>query len=583
MSSNRQELQLCLDNRVNVSNESVGLVEISATNANYFEIPADGGATAYTSQILFSQIVTPSLYNTLVSRNPRLRYTVTVTVDTTIADGLVLSNPFLAGVNAPNGVFRAFPFQSVCDTISLILNGSTTTMNSRQVLSAVQRHLPKEFLKSQSTECPCQSDNLALLVSDAAGSVTSSQVLSSYKNSDGTTRASFNPVSVNYNTPAAGFGATHVCCNYVFDVSEPILISPFSLYDRETYLGNINTMSLFFNFSNMVDMLVGSGAGFAPASFQMSITNAQLELAYLQVSNEIVQIPRLVSYPYENLTYFPKTSPVNFATITQLAPGDGNNAIPQTASITTDTLRFSSMPELIYIINRIPIQQRNGSTRASTALADCFAGIGDNNGKANFQVNIGTKSGQLATASVKTIWRMSVANGSNQSWNEFLNNGAVIILNPVKDLGVDLAAGDILPSENGYVNFQVNMMINNAPYLQSSYLTAIPSIETLVIPVYKGTVNLTPDGCIFSLGELSHREIETALKVQPKDGSMLSNEVFQPTVKAGSLFGSLKSLVGKGASAVKSAMANPIVQKGIDYLASQQGGAMTAAGLKKRR
>lgn len=581
MSSNRQELQLCLDNRVNVSKESVGLVEISATNANYFEIPADGGSAAYTSQILFSQIVTPSLYNTLVSRNPRLRYTVNVIVDTTIANGLVLSNPFLAAANRPSAVFRAFPFQSVCDTISLILNGSTTTMNSRQVLSAVQRHLPKEFIKSQSTECPCQPDNLALLVADAGA--TSSQVLSSYTNSDGTSRASFNPVSVRYTTPTAGFGNGHVCANYVFDVSEPILISPFSLYDRETYLANINTMSLFFNFSNMNDMFVGSGAGINPASYQMTLTNAQLELTYLQVSSDVVQIPRLVSYPYENLTYFPKTTTVNFATITQLTVADAASAVAQTATITTDTLRFSSMPELIYIINRIPIQQRTGLSAASSLLADCFAGLGDNNGKANFQVNIGTKSGQLATASVKTIWRMSVANGSNQSWNEFLNNGAVIILNPVKDLGIDLAAGDILPSENGYVNFQVNMMINNQPYLQSSYLTAIPSIETLVIPVYKGTVNLTPDGCIFSLGELSHREIETALKSQPKDGSMVSNEVFQPTVKAGSLFGSLKSLVGKGASAVKSAMANPLVQQGIDYLASQHGGGMTAAGLKKRR
>jgi hypothetical protein len=581
MSSNRQELQLVLDNRVNVSADSVGLVEISATNANYFEIPADGGAVSYTSQILFSQIVTPSLYNTLVSRNPRLRYTVTVNVDTTVANGLVLSNPFLAEVNAPNAGLRAFPFQSVCDTVSLILNGSTTTINSRQVLSAIQRHLPKEFLKSQATECPCMPDNSALLITDADR--ISNQVLSSYRNSDGTTRGSFNPINLYYNTPADGFGQGHLCANYVFDVSEPILMSPFSLYDRETFLANINTMSLYFNFSNVKDMFVASGTGVAPASFQVSLSNAQLELTYLQVSNDIVQIPRLVSFPYENITYFPRTTPVGWTAITQPA-GDANATLTyQSATITSDTLRFSSMPELIYIINRIPLQNRTGTTQASTILADCFAGLGDLNGKANFQVNIGTKSGQLATASVKTIWRMSVANGSNQSWNEFLNNGAVVIINPVKDLGIDLSAGDILPSENGYVNFQVNMMINNQPFLQSNYLTAIPNIETLVIPVYKGTVNLTPDGCIFSLGELSHREIETALKSQPKDGSMVSNEVFQPTVKAGSLFGSLKSLVGKGASAIKSAMANPMVQQGIDYLASQHGGGMTAAGLKKRR
>ena len=54
MASNRTDLTLMLDNRANVSKETVGLVKISGNNINVFEIPADG--TTFPTQITFNNI-----------------------------------------------------------------------------------------------------------------------------------------------------------------------------------------------------------------------------------------------------------------------------------------------------------------------------------------------------------------------------------------------------------------------------------------------------------------------------------------------------------------------------------------------
>ena len=54
MASNRTDLTLMLDNRANVSKETVALVKISGNNINVFEINADG--TTYPTQITFNNI-----------------------------------------------------------------------------------------------------------------------------------------------------------------------------------------------------------------------------------------------------------------------------------------------------------------------------------------------------------------------------------------------------------------------------------------------------------------------------------------------------------------------------------------------
>ena len=320
MASNRIDLTLMLDNRANVSKETVGLVKISGQNINVFEINADG--SSFPTQITFNNIVVPNYQNTIVSRNVRVRYQLAVRCDQTVTTaaspvmpsnlGNVVGGTTYGGTTNATGVIntvlRAFPLQSVCNNVQVIINGATTTLNSQQCLSALQRTLPFGWIKQQATECPCMADNQTYFGNCLDGTYggagtargNSNQVFSSATNSDGTTRGSFQAMT---QTIAGGI------CTYNFDISESILISPFTIYDDEVWLSNINTMSLQFNYSSLLDMLLYGNAIVNPASaVTCTVTNPRLELSYMQLSPDLVSIPRVTTLPYENIVYFPKNN-----------------------------------------------------------------------------------------------------------------------------------------------------------------------------------------------------------------------------------------------------------------------------------
>jgi len=622
MSSNREDIQLVLDNRVNVSKTTHALVKVSGNNVNYFEVLSDS-AGPYNGIINFNSIITPSLASTVISRNPRIRYTVQITVDETQGVAFpapsyypVFPNNVLNSAVVANTVLRAFPLQSITSTLSLTINGATTTLNSRMMLDWIQRRLDKHWVMNQATECPCQPDNLAGLVADgnqtpalasgagslvsltvtgagaitdvngvavAAGTYTASvaesnfnqlshanQVLSRYENSLGANRASFKPISITptYEVTAVGTSNARVI---VFEISEPLIISPFTTYDNETFLANINTMSMVFNLQNNKDMLVSAlsnlvlpaptGTGYNPACItdaNFKISDARLEWEYIQVPQDLVTIPPVVSYPYENLIYFNK----------QFSAVNGGNNM---SGINSDTIRFSAQPDLIAIYARQTLNNRDASTPQRTAITDTFFGIGQwssGSSLAGVSFNYGVKSGLLASASAKTLFRISKRNGWKGSWNDWCNGQAVLLLSPTLDLGLDLQAGDCLPGEAAAnQNFQCNMVFNDQPFQYAGCSQAQYALELMVCPVYRGVINITPNSALFNLGELSHSEVHQALQTQPKDGRMISDEVVKPTVQGGSLFGTLKSLVGTTANALKSDLG----QKALGYVASMAG------------
>jgi len=595
MSSNREDVQLVLDNRCNISKASHALVRVSGNNINYFETPADTPGN-YESIITFNSIITPSLASTLISRNPRIRYTVTITLDETqsaVSFPRAAYYPVFPDVVAnsayvPNTVLRAFPLQSICGTLSTTINGATTTINSRMLLDLVQRKLDKNFVMNQASECPAAPDNLAGLVVDTnapqltingtTGSIVAplvagantvynfsshaNQVLSKYENSLGANRASFRPISItpSYQATAPGASNNRVI---VFEVSEPILQSPFTQHDNEAFLCNINTMSMIWNLQQKNDMLISAlaldgASGFAPACLtSLNLSEARLEWTYIQVPQDLVSIPAVASYPYDNLVYFNKT-------YTGVAVGNNMSGIQ------TDTIRFNCQPDLIMVAARLPRANRAAVTAADTCKADIFFGMGQwsqSPGLAGISVNYGVKNGLLSGCSNKTLFRISKRNGYKGSWNDWCNGQAVLYLNPVLDLGIDLNSGDSLPMENAAnQNFQINLTLNAQPFNYAGVnLGANTDLEVIVAPVYKGVVTITPNNALFNLGELSRSEVMQALAVQPKSGQMITDEHVNPTVKGAGLFSSLKSLVGKTADALKSDVGQKALSMGLDF------------------
>jgi hypothetical protein len=535
--------KLFLDNRINVSDMTTSVVRISGQQINYFRIQPDG--SNFPSQIVFNNIITPSLSNTLVGKNIRLRYQVAVTGAGT--NDVALPKP-AGAVNAPiDGVLRAYPLQSIANSITLTINGSSSVVSQRQILSALERCDKKSLREGTESEAPTQPDNLACLVPDATGRL-SQQVLSPYQNSDGTTRGSFTAYSWSGT-------ATN---EYYFDVCESLLISPLSAEPNEVALPNINTLSLQINYNTLLDMLVfgsvgGSQAVYGVAGLTVTISNPVLELTYFSVANSIVQIPRMYETDYTNLVYFPKTQ-ANLA----------SNALGQVTA-QSDTLRFTSTPALIYIFLRPQMQLRDSAQPAGACLADFFFPLGvtppatTGNVLPNFNITFGNRSGLLSSMSTQQAFKMSVRNGFQGGWREWLNAGCVLIINPALDLGLDLAQGDTISGSTGSVNFQYQATYNNANVLYANAIAGSPvatyggnpiPTELVIVVAYAGKCVLTADNCVFTTGFLSEAEVDALLKTAPKTGEMVSDEVLKPSIQGAGLFSKAKSVLGHVARGV---------------------------------
>jgi len=523
-----------LDNRVNVSSTYTQLVPYTGQNVNQFEVPADG--SSYPTQIYFNNIVTPGgLNSTLVGRNVRIRYTLTVDGGVAGAGQIGLpQNPFVA-IQAPTASLRAFALNSICDTITVQINGASTTCNSRQILSATQRFISKEYLTREALEGPVMADNRAALLADqvvtaavaAAGAVTalnpvSNQPLSRYENSLGATRGSFLPLSY---TATGGGGGNHAI--WVFEISEPIMVSPFCLWDNEVFLGQLNTMSIQMNYSGLQDMFVSSQAYNALTAV---ISNPRLELCYIQTEPALTTIARTLKYDYENVVYFPQIWSTGAA-----AGAAFNSQFP------SQTLRLQTMPKMIYAFARNPI-----STRQGGIASDCFYGIGQDSGSAGVSIQIGTRTGLLASASTKTLFRMACDNGYNSTFEDWTyGSGSVLAINPVKQLGISLGSDSLPGTVSGNVNLQIAFNINSKPFEYAGVLAQVPAqLEVMIVVVYGGDMTIMADTALFNLGTLTESEVDSLVK---RNKSLVGSEAVASTMPEGrGLFAKGKTIVGHG-------------------------------------
>ena len=572
--------KLFLDNRINVSEMSSTPVRISGQQINYYSINPDG--TSFPAQIIFNNIITPSLSNTLVGRNIRLRYQ--VAVGTGNATDALFPKPQAGIASTVQGVLRAYPLQSICNAITLTINGSSSVVSQRQVLSALQRAEKMSLKKGVETQCPTQADNLAVLIPDVAGSaghVSSGQVLSQYINSpDASTRGSFNAY-------AYSGGATNV---YYFDVCESILVSPLSAEPDEVALPNINTLSLQLNYNNTLDMTVfgaaGTNAPVYPAGLTVTISNPVLELTYFSVPNSLVHIPRMYETDYTNIVFFNRSA------------GTIVTNVAATVGLQSDTLRLTSTPSLIYVYCRPNLSvYRDASAAGGASCADFFLPLGNLATSAaqavqspNFNITFGNRSGLCSSMTVVQAYRMSARNGFQGTLQEWLAAGCVLIFNPALDFGLSIENGDTVPGSQGSVNFQIQASFNNSNILKANALVGDDAfggslqIELVVVASYAGKCIITADNCVFTTGFLSAAEVDALLRTAPKDGSMMSDQVIKPTIQGAGLFSRVKSVLGhvaRGVGAVaEHADSIGKVAQGIQGLV---GGGVTGAGMMPRR
>ena len=361
-----QAPKLVIDNRINVSGDYRQIVRMGGRSVVAQQYPPASSATITDNgSINFNNINIPAQDITLTSRAPRFRYTLT---NTTAAGAYKPAgfNPYAAitGLTASR-CLRGLPLQSACNVSSFTLNGNNLTINSRQVLPSILRRTPLEVINRWASDCPLKPDRAALTLPDVTGQLTSNQTLSSVYNSDGTNRGSFMPYAWTIGTagPTSGFSS--------FFVSEPIMCSPFTLYNEENYLANLNTMAVQLTLSNITDMTqqVFSAADAAPT---IAIDNLKLELYTITVDPSIVSIPPAVYYDYEQVQYY--TQSITPFTDLRTATSD---------TITFSNIRFNCMPKLIYFGVRPNISNRDPTQAEAYAALGTFKGVGGEIGRAH--------------------------------------------------------------------------------------------------------------------------------------------------------------------------------------------------------
>ena len=161
------EIDSTIDSRINVSHEYAKHVELIPANVQY-NLTSSDGSTGYESQIVWSQIITPSVSNTVLSRDVRVLYNLTVTADSLTTDPHAIKLP-LANYDAgyeQHAVLTAFPLQASASTITVQINGQSTGVSQQQIFGSILRTLDKKKLMNQGTECPSLPDDRAVLTND---------------------------------------------------------------------------------------------------------------------------------------------------------------------------------------------------------------------------------------------------------------------------------------------------------------------------------------------------------------------------------------------------------------------------------
>lgn len=583
-----------LNQQVNIGADRRKLLYVSGTQKTY-QNPANNGSILG-GQILFSNVALPSLANSCISRNMRVRYRVQITATGSL--GMINYSEELGGSNIGYQALRPFPLSACTDTAILTINNVPVALNLRQALPSIMRTIPKEYLQKQASECPSMLDTASLLVVDTVVNVLSpsNQPLSSMFNCvDSQTRGSFAPVFA---------GSDYL--SYTYEVCEPIFVAPLSLHDDQTFLFNVNTLSYQINYSLLNDMCVrgqifGGGTSPYPAGYTVSLVDnsARLEYEVISVDSRLVSVPRVVSYPYALPQWFPTPIPA-FANPLSAA------AIQNTGTVQSQSLRLSYMPSLIYVYASVPVNTRAAAAVAGQpAYPDCNLALGSASGTTGaagaalyntdqtnvLSIQLNNRQGLAQGASIKDLFRMAVRNGYPYSYNTWLQN-PIMIINPVSDLGIDISQSDIYADQNGNVTLQLQCSFNTWNYSTNSYLISaaatagwatLQTTQLSVVCVQSGICEISPDTMVINTGPISATEAKVAIS-QAAEGN---EESYVPSAVAKGaglpeLFGNAKNVISSVAKGIGSVVDDPLFRAALDKAKTLKGGSESAGRLRKR-
>lgn len=464
-------------------------VKSGAAQSTYQSFPT---TSASNSSLIFN-ISVPS-ENVIIGRDVLINTGLTATINLgsqTVAAKQVPVGEYAWDYGATDA-FHAFPLQSLFTTATAQINNTTVSINTQDVLPTLLRmNNSRELYRYNSTTPALPDQAYGSYANTFAGANTvaspavpaNNSPLASYATAsydlDQVPRGAF-PITYTVRHFIAGvFTDASLISTAVTDtwevvvstvVSEPIFLSPFIFgdpcYNQQGFLG-INNMTFTFNIDSTCKRLWSSanpyitnialGSAANPNGFnyagqavggviqQVAPSSPSMLFKFLSSQpSDLIATKNIV--PYMD---FPRylTSSANASAIVAGA----------TTQLTSSNLQINQMPDLFAITIRKPM-----STQTS-ADADAFFKVN------NISINLNNQSGLLSSATAYDLWRISVRNGSTQSWAEFSGQasvrgvntpttGSLILLSPAYDLSLPdyISSGSL-----GSYNFQFQVGVTN--------------------------------------------------------------------------------------------------------------------------
>jgi len=236
------------------------------------------------------------------------------------------------------------------------------------------------------------------------------------------------------NTTVTGTGPYTYTSVVRFTAEEPLLHGLLNRSaTREMGLSNLQTMKVDINWANTEQLK----RAFCVVGDNVTWGTAQINDVKLRVKYEIpsVKVPDLITLPCVQFNRF-ITNPQGAV----LAAGS-------TQIITSNAIRLSQIPDLIYIYAMKPQEEKTFKD------SDGFLAI------EKINIQMGDMVGVLQNSNSYQLWQMSVRNGLKMSYIEFSDRiGSVLVIDPAKD------CGSVINGSKTELLLQVTATVKNTQY-----------------------------------------------------------------------------------------------------------------------
>ena len=397
------------------------------------------------------------------------------------------------------GSLSCFPLASIMTTLNAQVNNTNVSINLADVLPQLVAMTSKKELQHWNGTTPCLRDSTFGSYYDAMG--TNANPMGSVDNAgydEQLLPRGAHPVVVNiqqFEADGTDAGTSNICAtdgNYFLVavqtiVAEPLFLSPFIFahpeFNAQGLLGvsnmviqaNIGNLNRIFSASPFTQDGIEALTYTVTAGISAGIDGVAATSDLFQVqSNELYAKASTGSTP-TLLFNFLSTQPSDVIETKNsipymdfprfLTPSSSSSPFARdaTGGLSSSNIQLNQIPDLFVICIRKPL--------SSMTIKDSNSWFKIN----SISLNLNNQSGLLSNCSPYDLWRMSVKNGSTQSWSEFSGQatykasdtgtgqlvrttGSLLIINPAYDLSLPnyLSCGSI-----GSYNFQFNVNVTN--------------------------------------------------------------------------------------------------------------------------